>query len=67
MLEAVLAYTREHLDEFSPDDLETIIARIDALSEIATVMIEHAGDEQREKLAESIDKLGQMRSRLESK
>jgi MFS superfamily sulfate permease-like transporter len=66
VLEAVLAYASEHLEEISADDIETFIDRIDALTEFFTSASEHVSEEHRTKLSAAIDRLEEARSRLES-
>ena len=66
VLEAVLAYASEHLEDISADDIETFIDRIDALTELFTSASEHVGEEHQAKLGAAIDRLEGARSRLES-
>ena len=67
VLEAVLAYAADHLDEITADDIETFIDRIDALTEFFVFASDHVGEEHQEKLRSAIGRLEQAHSRLESK
>ena len=66
VLDAVLAYASENLEEISADDIETFIDRIDALTEFFTYASEHVSEEHRTKLSAAIDRLEEARSRMES-
>jgi len=66
VLEAVLAYASEHLDEFSADDIATVIDRVDGLTEFFQFASDHVGEEHQAKLSDAIDRLEQTRSSLQS-
>jgi MFS superfamily sulfate permease-like transporter len=66
VLEAVFAFASEHLDEFTAEDMETVIDRIDNLTEFFQFASDHVGEEHQAKLSDAIDKLEQTRSNLQS-
>ncbi len=67
VLEAVLAYALEHLEELTVDDPETVINRIDTMTEIFSYASEHVSEEHRARLNTAIDRLEGVRSQLEEK
>ena len=66
VLEAVFAFASEHLDEFTAEDMETVIDRIDHLTEFFTFASDHVGEEHQTRLSDAIEKLEQTRSNLQS-
>jgi high affinity sulfate transporter 1 len=69
VLEAVLSYTAENFDrirdEFTEDDIETLINRIDMLTEIFGHASESVSEEHQEGVSNVINRLEVARSRLE--
>lgn len=69
VLEAVLSYTAENFDrirdEITEDDIETIINRIDTLTEIFGYASERVSEKHQERVGAVIDRLAEARSRLE--
>jgi len=69
VLEAVLSYTAENFDrirdEITEDDIETIINRIDTLTEIFGYASERVSETHQERVGAVIDRLAEARSRLE--
>jgi hypothetical protein len=68
VLEAVLSYTAANFDrirdEITEDDIETIINRIDALTEIFGYASERVSETHQEKVGAVIDRLETARTRL---
>jgi MFS superfamily sulfate permease-like transporter len=69
VLEAVLSYTAENFDrirdEITEDDIETIINRIDTLTEIFGYASERVSETHQERVGAVIDRLVEARSRLD--
>jgi MFS superfamily sulfate permease-like transporter len=65
VLEAALAFTAEHLEDLDPDDIDTVIHRINTLSETLTFVFEDASEEQQAKLDVVIDQLEDIRIHIE--
>ena len=66
VLEAVLAYAAEHLDEVNVDDFDTVVDRINALMGILASVSEDATEEQQAKLNTAINRLEGLRSHIET-
>ena len=65
VLEAALAFTAEHLEDLDPDDIDTVIHRINTLSETLTFVFEDASEEQQAKLDVVIDQIEDIRIHIE--
>ena len=62
VLEAVLAYTQAHVEEMTPDDVDAVLGRIDALTQLISMASEQAGEEQQAKLAKAAARLDEIKS-----
>jgi SulP family sulfate permease len=62
VLEAVLVYFQAHVEEMTPDDVDSILGRIDTLTQMISMASEQAGEEQQEKLAKAVDRLDEIKS-----
>jgi MFS superfamily sulfate permease-like transporter len=66
VLEASLAYTQAHLEDITPDEVDTVIDRIEAFIQIISIASEQADEEQRAKLAKVTERLDEIKSKLDS-
>jgi MFS superfamily sulfate permease-like transporter len=62
VLEAVLAYAQAHVDELTPDEVDTVLGRIDALTQMIATASEQAGEEHQAKLAKAVERLDEIKS-----
>jgi chemotaxis protein histidine kinase CheA len=62
VLEAVLAYAQAHVEEMTPDEVDAVLGRIDTLTQMISIASEQAGEEQQEKLARAVERLGEIKS-----
>jgi SulP family sulfate permease len=67
VLEAVLSYGLEHVEALTEDEFETVIDRIDTLTEIFSYASERVEDAHRDRIDSAVDKLEAIRGRVESK
>ncbi len=51
MLEAVLAYAQTHVEDMTPDEVESVISRIETLTQMISVASEQASEEHQVRLA----------------
>ena len=66
VLEAVLSFGIEHVEELTEEDFETIIDRINTLSEVFGYASARVGGDHRDRLDKAINKLDAARERLEA-
>ncbi len=66
VLEASLAYTQAHLEDITPDEVDTVIDRIEAFIQIISIASEQADEEQRAKLAKVTERLDEIKRKLDS-
>jgi hypothetical protein len=65
-LEAVLSFAIEHVEELTEEDFETVIDRINTLSEVFGYASARIEGDHRERLDKAISKLDAVRERLEA-
>ena len=66
VLEAVLGFVAQNLDIVESDDVESVIARIDALTQLIANVSEQMNEQRRSELAATIDRFEELRGRIET-
>ena len=65
MTEAVLAIAGEKIDDLTPDEIASLITRVDTLTEIISGAAQQASPENKERLDKVLNKLGEIRDHIE--
>jgi SulP family sulfate permease len=65
VLEAVLVYAQAHVEEMTPDDVDSILGRIETLSQMISMASDQATEEQQAKLDRAAEKLEEIKSGFE--